>query len=103
MDIRNNYQKIKKIDSMSKNKDNVKILFLGYHDVNNLGDPAIAQCTEWLFTHNLSIPFDIKRVNLYFMKKHYVNSYFRRLRSEERRVGKECRFNSCCWWGGDKI
>lgn len=60
-------------------REKMKIIFLGYYDVNNLGDPIIAHCTEWLYRKYISIPLEVRHVNLNCVNKHVISERWQRL------------------------
>ena len=49
----------------------MKISFVGLYEESNLGDPVIAQCTEWLFSKQLgNKAYTVNRVTLDYGQRH---------------------------------
>ena len=58
-----------------------RICFVGLYEDRNFGDPIIADCTEWLYKHELgSQDVSFKRVCLDYVEKH--PSFIERLKNK---------------------
>lgn len=61
------------------NDNKLKFCFVGLYEDQNLGDPIIADCAEWLYTHNLKeSDYEIKRLCIDYVEKHNPLSFVKK-------------------------